>query len=97
MNNIMSYFCFLSVQTVNFCGHIARYGQWSYTPSASLLPRFAGERNPYQLTFCPRNKFKNLTVGIIRTHLLRMMINKKKSSALSYVTLCISLSCFILW
>ena len=24
---------------------------------------------PYQLTFCPRNKFKNLTVGIIRTHL----------------------------
>ena len=40
-----------------------------YTPSASLLPRFAGERNPYQLTFCPRNKFKNLTVGIIRTHL----------------------------
>jgi hypothetical protein len=39
-----------------------------YTPSASFLPRFAGERNPYQLTFCPRNKFKNLTVGIIRTH-----------------------------
>ena len=23
---------------------------------------------PYQLTFCPQNKFKNLTVGIIRTH-----------------------------
>jgi len=39
-----------------------------YTPSASLLPRFAGERNPYQLTFCPQNKFKNLTVGIIRSH-----------------------------
>ena len=44
MNIIMSYFCFLSVQTVSF-----------------LLP--------YQLTFCPRNKFKNLTVGIFRTHL----------------------------
>ena len=77
MNIIMSSFCFLSVQTVNFCGHIARYGQWSYTPSASLLPRFAGERNPYQLTFCPQNKFKNLTVGIIRTQL------KTKTSKIS--------------
>ena len=34
MNNIMSYFCFLSVQTVNFCGHIARYAPLS----ANILP-----------------------------------------------------------
>jgi hypothetical protein len=34
MNNIMSYFCFLSVQTVNFCGHIARYAPLS----VNILP-----------------------------------------------------------
>ena len=30
----MSYFCFLSVQTVSFCGHIARYAPLS----ADILP-----------------------------------------------------------
>ena len=34
MNIIMSSFCFLSVQTVNFCGHIARYAPLS----ANILP-----------------------------------------------------------
>ena len=34
MNIIMSYFCFLSVQTVSFCGHIARYAPLS----ANILP-----------------------------------------------------------
>ena len=34
MNIIMSYFCFLSVQTVSFCGHIARYAHLS----ANILP-----------------------------------------------------------
>ena len=34
MNIIMSYFCFLSVQTVSFCGHIARYASLS----ANILP-----------------------------------------------------------
>ena len=34
MNITMSYFCFLSVQTVNFCGHIARYAPLS----ANILP-----------------------------------------------------------
>ncbi len=34
MNIIMSYFCFLSVQTVNFCGHIARYAPLP----ANILP-----------------------------------------------------------
>ena len=40
MNIIMSYFCFLSVQTVNFCGHIARYGQWSLHPLRFASPPF---------------------------------------------------------
>jgi len=34
MNIIMSYFCFLSVQTFSFCGHIARYASLS----ANILP-----------------------------------------------------------
>ena len=34
MNIIMSSFCFLSVQAVNFCGHIARYAPLS----ANILP-----------------------------------------------------------
>ena len=34
MNIIMSYFCFLSVQTVNFRGHIARYAPLS----VNILP-----------------------------------------------------------
>ena len=34
MNIIMSFFCFLSVQTVSFCGHIARYASLS----ANILP-----------------------------------------------------------
>ena len=34
MNNIMSYFCFLLVQTASFCGHIARYASLS----ANILP-----------------------------------------------------------
>ena len=34
MNIIMSYFCFLSVQTVSFCGHIARYAPLS----VNILP-----------------------------------------------------------
>ena len=59
MNIIMSYFCFLSVQTVNFCGHIARYA-------------------PLSANILPRNKFKNLTVGIIRTHLKRVIPENTK-------------------
>ena len=53
MNIIMSSFCFLSVQTVNFCGHIARYGQWSLHPlrfaSPPLIIRthLKTQRKPY--------------------------------------------------
>ena len=49
MNNIMSYFCFLSVQTVNFCGHIARYAHLSVNifPSKQIQKSDSGNyQNP---------------------------------------------------
>ena len=53
MNNIMSYFCFLSVQTVNFCGHIARYGQWSLHPLRFASPPFRGGVQPLSVNILP--------------------------------------------
>ena len=53
MNNIMSYFCFLSVQTVNFCGHIARYGQWSLHPLRFASPPFRGGAQPLSVNILP--------------------------------------------
>ena len=54
MNNIMSYFCFLSVQTVNFCSHIARYGQWSLHPLRFASPPFRGGVQPLSVNIFPR-------------------------------------------
>ena len=54
MNIIMSYFCFLLVQAVSFCGHIARNGQWSLHPLRFASPPFRGGAQPYQLTFLPQ-------------------------------------------
>ena len=53
MNIIMSYFCFLSVQTVNFCGHIARYGQWSLHPLRFASPPFRGGAQPLSVNILP--------------------------------------------
>ena len=53
MNNIMSYFCFLSVQTVNFCGHIARYAQWSLHPLRFASPPFRGGAQPLSVNILP--------------------------------------------
>jgi hypothetical protein len=53
MNIIMSYFCFLSVQTVSFCGHIARYGQWSLHPLRFASPPFRGGAQPLSANILP--------------------------------------------
>ena len=53
MNDIMSYFCFLSVQTVNFCGHIARYGQLSLHPLRFASPPFTGGAQPLSVNILP--------------------------------------------
>ncbi len=64
MNIIMSYFCFLwlspsgrrakpSVQTVSFCGHIARYAQWSSPPLRFASPPFRGGARPLSANILP--------------------------------------------
>ena len=53
INIIMSSFCFLSVQTVNFCGHIARYGQWSLHPLRFASPPFRGGAQPLSANILP--------------------------------------------
>ncbi len=53
MNIIMSSFCFLSVQTVKFCGHIARYAQWSLHPLRFASPPFRGGAQPLSANILP--------------------------------------------
>ena len=63
MNNIMSYFCFLSVQTVNFCGHIARYGQWSLHPLRFASPPFRGGVQPLSADILPSKQIQKSDSG----------------------------------
>ena len=58
MNIIMSSFCFLSVQTVSFCGHIARYGQWSLHPLRFASPPFTGGAQPSSADTLPSKEIR---------------------------------------
>ncbi len=59
MNNIMSYFCFLSVQTVNFCGHIARY----LRPLRFASPPFCGGAQPLSVNILPSKQIQKSDSG----------------------------------
>ena len=59
----MSYFCFLSVQTVSFCGHIARYGQWSLHPLRFASPPFRGGVQPLSADILPSKQIQKSDSG----------------------------------
>ena len=63
MNNIMSYFCFLSVQTVSIFGHIARYGQWSLHPLRFASPPFRGGAQPLSVNILPSKQIQKSDSG----------------------------------
>jgi len=64
MNIIMSYFCFLSAQTVSFCGHIARYAPLSANilPSKQIQKSDSGNfKNPPEYNFTDEiNKYNTI-------------------------------------